>query len=144
MMTYQKQGASPTAVTLSESRYIEAEDGLRIHYIECGSGHPVVFIHGSGNGASGRSNFEANMLAFAKAGMRAIALDLFGYGRSSKPTDRNYNLEFHVSAIKALFVGLGLEKAHLVGNSLGGAVAMRFAMENPERIGKLILLAPGG
>lgn len=133
-----------TEPTLSESRFIDAGSGLRLHYLECGNGPAVVFVHGSGPGASGQSNFEDNMLAFARAGYRAIALDLFGYGLSSKPDDRRYNLDFHVSALKALVQGLRLSRLSLVGNSLGGAVSLRFAMENPLLMDKLILLAPGG
>lgn len=123
---------------------VQTADGLLVHYVECGRGPPVVLIHGSGNGASGKSNFEANMRAFASAGRRAIALDLFGYGASSKPTDRIYDLTFHVSAVTALLRGLGLDQIDLIGNSLGGAVALRLAMDRPERVRRLVLMAPGG
>ncbi|MDN0076598.1 alpha/beta hydrolase [Crenobacter sp. SG2303] len=131
-------------LALSEGRYLDAGDGLRLHFQECGSGPAVIFLHGSGPGASGQSNFESNMLEFARAGFRAIALDLFGYGQSSKPADRRYELAFQVVALKSLVTQLGLRKVNLVGNSMGGAVALRFAMENAERMNKLILLAPGG
>lgn len=133
-----------TTLTLSESRYVDASDGLRLHYLECGSGPAVIFLHGSGPGASGQSNFEANMLAFAHAGYRAIALDLFGYGLSSKPTNRRYNTAFQVSGLKALVTKLGLRKVNLVGNSMGGAVTLRFAIDYPDLVDKLILMAPGG
>jgi 4,5:9,10-diseco-3-hydroxy-5,9,17-trioxoandrosta-1(10),2-diene-4-oate hydrolase len=133
-----------TTYGISEGRYINAGKNLRLHYVECGTGVPVIFIHGSGPGASGKSNFAANMLSFAAAGFRAIAPDLFGYGFSSKPTDRNYNLAFQISGLKALVDGLGLSSVVLVGNSLGGAVAMHFTMEYPDLVSRLVLLAPGG
>ncbi len=123
---------------------IDVEPGLRVRYVELGQGQPTIFIHGSAPGASAWSNFKGNMPEFAAAGHRAIGLDLIGYGQSSKPRDRKYTLAFHVSAVRALVKQLNLDPVNIVGNSLGGAVAMRFALEEPERVRKLVLLAPGG
>lgn len=127
-----------------ESRFVDIGDGLSLHYAECGQGSPVLFVHGSGPGASGHSNFADNMRAFSRAGFRAIAVDLLGYGDSSKPTDKRYTLELHVPALKAFVDKLNLSRVSLVGNSLGGAVSMRFAMDYPELVDRLVLLAPGG
>lgn len=124
--------------------HVDVEPGLRVRYVEIGQGEPVIFIHGSAPGASAWSNFKGNMTAFADAGFRAIGLDLVGYGESDKPRDRRYTLDFHVSAVRALVAGLGLGRVDIVGNSLGGAVAMRYAMDAPEVVRKLVLLAPGG
>jgi len=123
---------------------VDVEPGLRVRYVEIGEGEPVIFIHGSAPGASAWSNFKGNMTAFAAAGFRAIGLDLVGYGASDKPRDRRYTLDFHVSAVRALVAGLGLERVAVVGNSLGGAVALRYALEAPEVVRRLVLLAPGG
>lgn len=127
-----------------ERHFVEIGDGLSLHYAECGEGAPVIFVHGSGPGASGQSNFADNMRAIARAGFRAIAVDLLGYGDSSKPTDKRYTLDLHVPALKAFVDKLKLSRLSLVGNSLGGAVSMRFAMDYPELMERLILLAPGG
>ena len=127
-----------------ERRFVEIGEGLSLHYAECGEGAPVIFVHGSGPGASGHSNFADNMRAFARAGFRAIAVDLLGYGDSSKPTDKSYTLDLHVPALKAFVDKLKLGRLSLVGNSLGGAVSMRFAMDYPELMERLVLLAPGG
>lgn len=127
-----------------ERRFVDIGDGLRIHYAECGEGAPVMFVHGSGPGASGHSNFSDNMVAFARAGFRAIAVDLLGYGDSSKPTDKHYTLDLHVPALREFVSRLGLGRVSLVGNSLGGAVSMRFAMDYPDLMDRLVLLAPGG
>jgi 4,5:9,10-diseco-3-hydroxy-5,9,17-trioxoandrosta-1(10),2-diene-4-oate hydrolase len=129
---------------LIDRRFVEIGDGLSLHYAECGEGPPVIFVHGSGPGASGHSNFADNMRAFARAGFRAIAVDLLGYGDSSKPTDKNYTLDLHVPALKQFVDKLKLSRVSLVGNSLGGAVSMRFAMDYPEFMDRLVLLAPGG
>jgi len=124
--------------------YVDVEPGIRVRYIEIGEGQPTIFLHGSAPGASAWSNFKGNMGEFAKAGFRAIGLDLIGYGESSKPKDRKYTLDFHVSAVRALVKGLNLGPVNLVANSLGGAVAMRFALTDPQLVRKLVLLAPGG
>ena len=68
------------------SATIRLANGYEMHRSEIGTGAPVVFIHGSGPGASGSSNFRPNLGAFAAAGYRAIAPDLIGYGGSSKPS----------------------------------------------------------
>jgi len=130
--------------TQPDGAFVEVEPGLRVRYLEVGSGQPTVFIHGSAPGASAWSNFRGNMPAFASAGYRAIGLDLLGYGDSSKPADRRYELGFQVKALKALVDGLGLDAVNIVGNSLGGAVAMGFALQYPALVRKLVLLAPGG
>ncbi len=131
-------------MSLSESCFVEMEGGIKVHYKECGQGSVILFVHGSGPGASGQSNFEANMKFFAAQGFRAVALDLFGYGWSSKPDDVEYSVAFQVSAVKAVVQALGVDGIYLVGNSLGGAVSMRFTMENPAKVKRLVLLAPGG
>lgn len=125
-------------------RTIPVSPGLEVSLDELGEGAPVLLLHGSGPGASGLSNFAANMRSLAGAGYRAIAIDLFGYGASSKPVDRAYSIAFQSTAVKAVLDGLGLEQAALVGNSMGGAVALRFTLDHPERVSKLVLLAPGG
>ena len=121
-------------------------DDLEIHYNEFGvpDGDAVVFVHGSGPGASGYSNFKGNVPALADAGFRVIVPDLPGFGYSSKPVDRDYTTVFFRSALVGLIEGLQIEKCVLVGNSLGGAVSIRTALDYPDLIAKLVLMAPGG
>jgi 4,5:9,10-diseco-3-hydroxy-5,9,17-trioxoandrosta-1(10),2-diene-4-oate hydrolase len=130
--------------TVPEGRFADVGDGLRVHYHEAGEGPPVVFLHGSGPGASGWSNFRRNYPFFAAQGFRAIVPDAIGFGHSSKPADRDYPLDFLVSATKRLLDALGITRCALVGNSLGGAMALRLAMDHPELVGRLVLMAPGG
>ncbi|WP_321392532.1 alpha/beta fold hydrolase [Emcibacter sp.] len=118
--------------------------GLELHYHDVGSGPAVVFIHGSGPGASGYSNFRQNYPFLVDAGCRVIVPDLVGYGYSSKPTDRPYSLDLFADTLKGLIDHLGIESCVLVGNSLGGAIALRLALDFPGLVKGMIMMAPGG
>ena len=119
---------------------------LSIHYRS--HGHPdgdvVVFVHGSGPGASGHSNFRKNVDAFAGAGYRVIVPDLPGFGYSSKPTDRDYTTTFFSEHLLGLLDALAIGNFALIGNSLGGAISIRLALDYPDRVTRLVLMAPGG
>lgn len=117
--------------------------GHDIHIKETGTGPAVVFIHGSGPGASGLSNFRQNVDAFVSAGYRVILPDMIGYGASSKPEGIDYTLALFTDTLFAALQMHGLEKMTLVGNSLGGGVAIQLALDRPELVDKLILMAPG-
>lgn len=125
-------------------RFIELDNGLRLHYLDVGKGPVVVWLHGSGPGASGYSNFKGNYPAFAAAGFRNIVLDLPGFGRSDKPADVQYNLDFFVANLNAFLGRIGVAKCTLLGNSLGGAIALGQALAHPDTVERLILMAPGG
>ena len=118
---------------------------MHLHYDEAGShkGTPVVMLHGGGPGASGMSNFKNNVPAFAEH-FRTLVVDQPGYGKSDKPEVQGNYFTFAATALKDLLDELGIDHAHLVGNSLGGGTAVRFALENPERAGRLVLMGPGG
>jgi len=125
-------------------QFAELDSGLRLHYLDVGQGPVVVWLHGSGPGASGYSNFKGNYPAFAEAGFRNIVLDLPGFGRSDKPADVQYNLAFFVTCLNAFLGKIGVEKCTLLGNSLGGAIALGQALAHPDTVERLILMAPGG
>ena len=127
---------------LTTSRYTVA-GGHEIHLTEAGSGDVVVFLHGSGPGASGASNFRGNIGAFVDAGYRVILPDLIGYGASSKPEGIDYTLDLFVETIFDAFKQHGVERAHLVGNSLGGGIGIQIALDNPDFVSSLIMMAPG-
>ena len=116
----------------------------RIHYHDQGEAEVVIFLHGAGGGASGYSNFKGNYPEFARAGFRCIVPDLLGYGLSSKPDIEQYDLDFFVAGVKGLVDALGLRHITLLGNSLGGAVALGYALAYPDEVRRLILMAPGG
>jgi 4,5:9,10-diseco-3-hydroxy-5,9,17-trioxoandrosta-1(10),2-diene-4-oate hydrolase len=114
-----------------------------LHYHESGEGQPVVMLHGGGPGASAWSNFGPNLPVFAKE-FRTLLVDQPGFGDSDKPEITKQYFTFSADALLGLLDKLGIEKAHLVGNSLGGGTAVRFALNHPDRAGRLVLMAPGG
>lgn len=119
--------------------------GYQIQVNEVGNpeGPAIVFIHGSGPGASGASNFRQNVAAFTAAGYRVILPDLIGYGASSKPEGVDYTLQLFADTLFEALGALGVGEAVLVGNSLGGGVAMQIALDHPGFATRLILMSPG-
>lgn len=110
---------------------------------EAGSGHPVVLLHGGGAGATGASNYARNIDALARH-FRVIVPDMPGYGRSTKDIDHEDPFGDLAAAVQGLLDEIDVESAHLVGNSYGGAAALRLAMDRPDKVGRLILMGPGG
>lgn len=122
---------------------IEAGD-YRLHYLSYGEGPAVVFLHGSGPGASAYSNFKHNIDTVVKSGYRALLIDMLGFGYSSKPTGVDYTTELFANSVKAALDNLGIQRCTLLGNSLGGAICIRIALDHPDRVERLIMMAPGG
>ncbi len=117
--------------------------GKPIFVAETGTGPAAVMLHGGGPGASGVSNYSRNIDALAQR-LRVIVPDMPGYGRSAKGVDQDDPFGYLADMIRGLLDELGIETAHLIGNSYGGAAALRLALDTPWRVGKLILLGPGG
>ena len=103
----------------------------------------MLFVHGSGPGASGGSNFKGNYPFLAEHGYRTIVPDTMGYGYSTKPEEGAFSLADVAAQYKGLLDALGVERASVVGNSQGGAIAITMALEYPETVDKLVLMAPG-
>jgi 4,5:9,10-diseco-3-hydroxy-5,9,17-trioxoandrosta-1(10),2-diene-4-oate hydrolase len=117
--------------------------GKQIFFAEASSGPAVVMLHGGGPGASGVSNYSRNIDALAQQ-FRVIVPDMPGYGRSAKGVDQDDPFGYLADMIRGLLDELGLTTAHLVGNSYGGATALRLALDTPHRVDKLVLMGPGG
>jgi 4,5:9,10-diseco-3-hydroxy-5,9,17-trioxoandrosta-1(10),2-diene-4-oate hydrolase len=116
---------------------------VTLSYHEEGKGFPVVFLHGGGPGASGVSNFGRNVPVFAKH-FRTIVVDQPGFGKSAMSARAGHYFTIAAAEVVELLDTLGVEKAHLVGNSLGGGTAMRLALDHPDRAARLVLMGPGG
>ncbi|PBC48256.1 alpha/beta hydrolase [Rhodococcus sp. ACS1] len=121
------------------SRFVDTPSGT-LHYHEYGEGHPVVFLHGSGPGATGWSNFSENIRALG-AHFRCLAVDMPGWGRSAAvgPEDRCH----HRTAVEFLDA-LGIDSAAFIGNSMGGATCLKVAATAPERVTHLVTMGAGG
>lgn len=125
-----------------ESRFAEV-GGTKIHYHLVGSGEPLVLLHGGGPGASGWSNYSRNVEALSRS-FQLIIPDLVGYGRSDKPELTGPRFGIYASGVLGLLDHLGVSRAHVVGNSLGGGTALKIALDAPERIARLVLMGPAG
>ncbi|CAN1555266.1 MhpC Predicted hydrolases or acyltransferases (alpha/beta hydrolase superfamily) [Mycobacteriaceae bacterium] len=117
--------------------------GKPLFVAEAGTGPAMVLLHGGGPGASGVSNYSRNIDALART-HRVIVPDMPGYGRSAKHFDHADPFGFLADTIRGLLDEMSIETAHLIGNSLGGAAALRLAVDSPRRVGKLVLMGPGG
>lgn len=108
-----------------------------------GGGLPLVMLHGGGPGASAWSNFGSALPRFA-ASFRTLLVDQPGFGGSDKPPVVGNYYRHSADHVVALLDELGIDRVHLLGNSLGGGTAMRLALSHPDRVGRLILMGPGG
>ena len=108
-----------------------------------GDADTVVLLHGGGPGASSWSNFGRNLPVFAKR-FRAVMMDLPGYGGTAARPATGHFFTVAANTLAGLLDELGTAKTHIVGNSLGGGTALRFALDYPDRVGRLVLMGPGG
>ena len=139
-----------TAQALTEastSKFVRIQDGeldLNIHYNDCGDGaETVVMLHGSGPGASGWANFNRNIEPLVAAGFRVILMDCPGWSKSDSIVCTGSRSDLNARVLKGLVDALGLDRVHILGNSMGGHSAVAFALANPERVGKLVLMGGG-
>ena len=121
-----------------EARQFELH-GHRVIYRTAGSGPPVVLIHGMVNSSR---HWEQVAMRLADA-YTVVAPDLIGHGDSATPRG-DYSLGAHAASIRDLLTGIGIDKATIVGHSLGGGVAMQFFYQFPQRTERLALVSSGG
>ncbi len=113
------------------------------NYHDTGSGMPVMLLHGSGPGVSAWANWRTVMPLLAGT-RRVIAPDMAGFGYTDRPEGISYNMDTWVAQAIDLLEALGIEKADLVGNSFGGALALALAVRYPGRINRLVLMGSMG
>ncbi len=118
-------------------------EGRTVHYLEGGAGQPVVLVHGLGSSAVGDWRALAPALVHA-GGFHVYALDLLGYGDSDKPTDRTYSMPEQAKLVVEFMNAEHLDRVALAGESMGGWIAATVAINEPERISRLILFDSAG
>lgn len=124
------------------SNWAETPD-YKIHYHEAGEGPVLLLLHGSGPGVSGWSNFNGNFPVLAEH-FRTIIMDMPGFGLSSMPKFTKAYPQHAADAAVALLDALNIDKAHMLGNSMGGYVASELVLAHPERVDRLVMMGPGG
>lgn len=134
-----------TEEATSRLAQIQVDDfNCQIHYNDIGTGaDTVVMLHGSGPGASGWSNFHRNVEPLVSAGYRVILMDALGWSKSDTIVNKSSRSELNARTLKGLLDVLNITKAHIIGNSMGAHSAVAFALANPTRTGKLILMGGG-
>src|ERR1017187_82892 len=115
--------------------------GVKTNYLESGEGAPVVLIHGSGPGVTAYANWRLVIPDLARH-FRVLAPDMAGFGYSDKPG--NYTMAGWVNQIISFLDALNLKQASLVGNSFGGALALRMAIDQPGRVDRFVLMGAMG
>lgn len=118
--------------------------GFKTNYHDEGEGAPVLLLHGSGAGVSGWANWRG-LIPHLSQRYRVVVPDLVGFGYTEVSADYEFDfMDSWINQMLALMDGLGIEKAHIVGNSFGGAVALWMAWRAPKRTGRLVLMGAGG
>jgi pimeloyl-ACP methyl ester carboxylesterase len=112
---------------------------VRIHYNEIGDGPPLVCLHGGGPGANSWSNFAANIPALMRS-YRLLLVDLVNFGKSSRVIIEGPPLTFHARVMDEFLGALGVSKAAFIGNSYGGQVAIKTAIDFPARVESLVVI----
>jgi pimeloyl-ACP methyl ester carboxylesterase len=115
--------------------FVEA-DGVRIHYVEAGRGETVLLIHGLN---ASTFSFRYTIPELAQH-YRVVALDLKGFGYSERPAGGDSSQTAQAALVERVMDLLGIERAAVVGHSMGGAIAMRLALARPERVSRLVLV----
>ncbi|MGZ3861465.1 MAG: alpha/beta fold hydrolase [Flavisolibacter sp.] len=114
-------------------------DSVKTSYLSAGRGNPVIFLHGAGAGAV---TWYPSIGAVSE-NFHVLAPDIVGYGESGKP-NAPYNRPYFSKWLKDFLIEMKISKAHIVGLSQGGAIALQFTIDNPEMVGKLVLVDSAG
>lgn len=129
-----------------ESHWFRNTNGSNIHYLDEGKkdATPVLLIHGSAIGITAAANFYLTIPCLVSAGYRVIAPDMYGYGWTEDAESVAPSRENQVQLIWNLMEHLGIEKTYLIGNSLGGMIAVSATLDRPDRVSGQIIIGTGG
>ena len=125
-----------------EPKTIDA-GGIETSYLEAGSGETVLMLHGSGPGVSALANWQHNIPTLAQR-FHVLAPDIVGFGTTERPEDIVYSLRTWTDHVWAFMDARDMEKARVIGNSLGGRIALQMATDHPDRIAKMVLMGTPG
>jgi pimeloyl-ACP methyl ester carboxylesterase len=114
------------------------------HYLEAGEGSPVLLIHGSGPGVSGRANWQGLMRSPLAEQRRLLAPDVVGFGETRAADDVTLDHPSRVQHLVGFLDALNLDQVDVVGNSMGGALALALAHGHPERVRRMVLMGTVG
>jgi pimeloyl-ACP methyl ester carboxylesterase len=117
--------------------------GIKTNYHDQGSGEPVLLIHGSGPGVSAWANWRAVLPVLAKR-FRVIAPDVVGFGYTERPDGAVYTMQAWIDHLSYFVDALALRSFSIVGNSFGGAIAMKLTTSYPDRVDRLVLMGSVG
>ena len=122
------------------SNYV-AVNGYRMHYLVGGSGRPLLLVHGLGSRGEDWANLIPQLI---NSGHRVYALDLLGYGDSDQPRDARYSISQQAAMVEGFLDSQHLQQVDMAGWSMGGWIAMQVALQQPQRIRRLVLLDSAG
>jgi pimeloyl-ACP methyl ester carboxylesterase len=122
------------------SRYVKV-DGYQLHYLVGGSGRPLLLVHGLGSRGEDWANLIPQLIA---GGNRVYALDLLGYGDSAQPRDAQYSIPQEASIVEGFLDSQHLRQVDVAGWSMGGWIALQVALQQPQRVRRLVLLDSAG
>jgi len=128
-----------TAGGLTVEQKTVSAGNINTFYLSAGTGEPLVLLHGAGGGAV----LWGPVIDLLSRHFYVIAPDIVGYGESDKP-DAPYDKKFFSTWLCKFCDSLNIEKINLLGNSQGGAIAMQFTLDNPNRVKKLMLVGSAG
>ena len=117
--------------------------GIATNVHTAGDGAPVLLLHGSGPGVSAFANWRLTIPGLAPH-FRVIAPDIVGFGYTERPPGIDYGLDTWTAHAVGVLDALGIERAHVVGNSFGGSLALALAIRHPERVQRLVLMGSVG
>ena len=136
------EGWAALRLRLSGVRSAHVQAGpYRLHYLEAGSGPPLVLVHGL---ASNATQDWGRLIGPLSRQFHVYAPDLPGFGRSERPPDADYSIPMQVEAVRAFMDAKGVRRARVAGISMGGWIAARLAGESPERVDRLVLVDAAG
>lgn len=125
--------------SVDTEQHVVTVENLRVHYIESGTGRPVVLIHGN---AGDVEDFEYGVMDLLSENYRVIAIDRPGHGDSDRPKGKEASVEYQAQLLHETFADLGIKRPVLVGHSWGGSLALCYALKYPDDVAGMVLLAP--